>query len=137
MSFPSCPCEPNLLTNSILGNVKRYLGFEFDDDSFDEECLASIGTSLFILRQRGLAIPKGFSVTSLEQTWDDLLGPDNELEGLRSYVMKKAKLDVDPPTNSFTIQAIEKQIEELEFRIASQVDPAYNYSEEGGTTDER
>lgn len=136
MAFPDCSCDPALLTNSILGNVKRYLGFDFEDESYDEECLASIGTSLFILRDRGMQVPEGFEVTSLAQTWEDLLGPNNELEGVRSYVMKRARLDIDPPSNSFTIQAIEKQIAELEFRISVKTDtPRYSILE-GGATNE-
>ena len=50
--------------------------------------------------------------------WNDYIGSSLiNLEGVKNYIYLKTKLVFDPPTNSTTIQAINDNLKELEWRM--------------------
>lgn len=112
--------------DSILTSIKRLLGLAANDTNFDEELVMHINSVLFTLTQLGVGPTTGFSILNEEETWDDYLGLDlpPETEAIKLYIYLKVRLSFDPPSSSFVLESIQRQISELEFRINVQVDVA-------------
>ena len=103
---------------SILDDIKKLLGLDTEDTSFDTDIKIHINTSILSLSQMGIGPSNGFIVTSKEDIWDDFLGSNTiNLESVKSYIYLKTKLIFDTPSNSTTIDAFNKNISELEFRM--------------------
>ena len=104
--------------DSILDTIKKMLGIDPEDTGFDTDIKVHINTTMLSLSQMGIGPPNGFIVTSKDNVWDDFIGDSTiNLEGVKSYVYLKTKLIFDPPPNSITIEAFNKSISELEFRM--------------------
>lgn len=104
---------------SILLTVKRLLGIHADDESFDINVVIYINTALSSLCQLGFGPTDGFIVTSENDTWSDIIGDVKDAEFVKTYVVLKTKLLFDPPTSSAAIEAINRTISELEWRITN------------------
>ena len=103
---------------SILDTIKQLLGIPTDDDSFDIDIKTHINTSTMILAQIAIGPKNGFTVTSKDQLWTDYIDRSTiNLEGVKQYIYLKTKIIFDPPTNSTTIDAINKSLSELEWRM--------------------
>ena len=103
---------------SILDTIKQLLGIPTDDDSFDTDVKVNINAAIFALSQIGVGPSNGYIVTSNTQMWNDYIGVSLiNLEGVKNYIYLKTKLIFDPPTNSTTIQAINDNLKELEWRM--------------------
>lgn len=102
---------------SILTSVKKNLGYEEDDTSFDPDILMHINTVLSILNQIGVGPESGFLIEDKVATWVDLLGPDPRFNFVQSYVYLRVRLLFDPPVTSFAIKSNEDIAKELEVRI--------------------
>lgn len=104
--------------DSILTTVKKLLGIDEEDVSFDTDIIVSINTAIPFLSQMGIGPPNGFIVTSKDQKWTDYISDHTiNLEGVKSYLYLKTKLIFDPPTNSTVIQSIDNSLRELEWRM--------------------
>lgn len=104
--------------DSILDTIKKLLGIDPEDISFDPDIKVHINTTMLSLSQMGIGPPNGFIVTSKDNIWNDFIGSSTiNLEGVKSYIYLKTKLIFDPPQNSITIEAFNKSISELEFRM--------------------
>lgn len=119
--------------DSILTSIKRLLGITEECKDFDDELVSHINSALAILTQLGVGSEKGFSITGDTETWNDFMENDARLGFAKSYVHLKVRLLFDPPASSAHVEAINRTLGELEFRITVQVD--YNKSEkkEGNT----
>ena len=102
---------------SILTTVKKMLGLDSDYEAFDVDIIIGINSALMTLTQVGVGPKRGFIVQDATDTWEDFLGDREDLEAIKTYVYLKTKLIFDPPTNSFTIDAMERQAEEYLWRI--------------------
>lgn len=98
------------------------LGIESEDTHFDNELILHINTALAVLTQLGVGSKKGFEITSAADIWDTFMGSDPRLGMVKSYVHKKVQILFDPPASSAHIEAINRTLGELEFRILSQAD---------------
>lgn len=76
-----------------------------------------INTAFSTLNQIGIGPDAGFMIEDASATWDQFLGDDPRLNSVKTYVYLKVRLIFDPPATSFVINAIEKQIEEIEWRL--------------------
>ena len=104
--------------DSIVNNVKKLLGIDSEDDSFDVDVITMINSTIPTLAQMGIGPPNGFIVTSIENKWTDwITTPTINLEGVKTYLYLKIKLMFDPPTNSTVIDAFNKSLSELEWRM--------------------
>lgn len=104
--------------DSILNTVKKALGVEEDYDGFDTNIILEINSALSNLQQLGVGPSDGFVVVDENETWTQLLGPYSiTFEQAKIYILDKVRLGFDPPTNSFLVDAIQKQIQELEWRL--------------------
>lgn len=122
---------------SILTSVKKVLGIPSDYDHFDCDILLHLNTVMSILNQLGVGPEKGFIVEDDSTLWSDLFDGDidtNKMMYVKSYVCLRVRLLFDPPTSSGAIDAMERQMRELEWRITVTRDPRDD-SEEGTVDD--
>ena len=102
---------------SILTSVKKMLGITEDYEHFDPELIMHINSVINVLAQLGVGPEEGYSISSKADEWAKLIGDTKLLELVKSYVYLKEKLLFDPPLASSTIEACNRQIDELEYRI--------------------
>lgn len=107
---------------SILLSIKKRLGIGEDYEHFDDDVIMDINSAFTFLNQLGIGPKYGFSITGEDEEWLDFTKDIGKLEFIKTYVYLKVKLMFDPPQNSFTIDAINNQIKELEWRILVQND---------------
>lgn len=110
-----------MLTNSILLTVKKMLGIAEEYHAFDLDIIININSVFLTLNQLGVGPIEPFQIIDEMETWDDFQG-ETPMPGLQTYVYLKVRLVFDPPTNSFLVENIRKQIEELEWRMNIQVE---------------
>lgn len=103
--------------DSILNSIKKLLGIEDTDTSFDSEIIIYINSVFVKLKQLGVGPTTGFSITDKEAKWDDYLGPDEKVGDIQTYVYMKVRLIFDPPATSFAVEAMERMATESEWRI--------------------
>lgn len=123
--------------DSILTSVKKVLGIPSDYDHFDRDILLHLNTVMSILNQLGVGPEEGFIVEDDSTLWSDLFDGDidtNKMMYVKSYVCLRVRLLFDPPTSSGAIDAMERQMRELEWRITVTRDPRDD-SEEGTVDD--
>ena len=118
---------------SILTSVKKALGITEDYIQFDPELIMFINMAFSVLTQLGVGPASGYMITSESETWSDFLGTtaplDTQLEMVKTYVYLKVRLVFDPPTGS-VLDAFNRQISELEWRLNVAVDPGDKTLEE-------
>lgn len=122
--------------DSILLSTKKALGIEPSMVHFDLDIIMCINSALNVLTQLGVGPVKGFSVSSQDETWDQLTGGDPRLNMVKSYVALKTKMVFDPPSGNAVIESYKEQIKEYECRLNYQVDPEYTFDEEVETDDD-
>lgn len=103
--------------DSILTSVKKMLGITEEYDHFDSDIMMHINTVLMTLKQLGIGPEEGFIVDSVGDNWDDFLPKGKMLEAVKSYMYMKVKLLFDPPTSSIVMDAMNRAIAELEWRL--------------------
>ena len=114
------------MKESILDSVKLSLGIPVEYEHFDQQIMLHLNTVMAILPQLGVGPEEGFFVQDDSTTWGDLIG-DTELAYkllyVKSYVCLRVRLLFDPPSSSGAIDAMERQMRELEWRITVTKDP--------------
>jgi len=108
--------------DSILASIRKVAGLAIDDTNFDPDIIFAINSAFMSLSQLGIGPKEGFLITDDQAKWSDLIGNRKDLEGVKLYVQSKVRLAFDPPTNSFLVDAIERQIKELEWRLNVQAE---------------
>lgn len=111
------------MDESILTSIKKLLGIEEDYTIFDTDIIIHINSVFSILHQLGLGPKGGFVISDDTTNWSDYIGDNNNLFMVKTYVYLKVKLVFDPPTSAGAIEAIEREIKELEWRLNVAVDP--------------
>lgn len=110
---------------SILDSMKKVLGLEPEYTAFDVDIIMHINTTFSKLQQLGIGPDNGFQIRDKTETWDQYLGADNPaLNNVKSFMYLSVRLYFDPPGTSYAIQAMERQIEELAWRINAQREEA-------------
>lgn len=105
---------------SILKTVKRMLGLDPEDETFDVDILVLINAAFMSLQQLGVGPAEGFSVTSANELWSDFMADDRLYQGVREYIYLKVRLVFDPPSSSSVADALKKNLDELEWRLIVQ-----------------
>jgi hypothetical protein len=104
------------VAQSILNSVKKMVGLPETDTSFDLDILTHINSVFSTLNQLGVGPVEGFEILDDSATWETYL-TDVRLSFVKTYVFLRVRLLFDPPANSFTIESMNNQIRELEWRI--------------------
>ena len=103
--------------NSILTSIKKMLGIDEEYDCFDTDIILHINSVFMILTQMGVGPSEGFTISDKTTTCDEFLQDTKKLESVRSYVYLKVKLLFDPPLSSAVMDATNRLISELEWRL--------------------
>ncbi len=105
------------MENSILNSTKKVLGVGPDYTAFDLEILTHINSAFSAMNQFGVGPITGFVIEDAQALWTELNLPKNQLSMVRTYIYLKARALFDPPTTSYLIEAMNKQIQEHEWRL--------------------
>lgn len=116
--IPTPPPDPN----SILGNIKKMLGVDVNDDAFDVDIMIHINSVFMSLNQLGVGPENVFSISGYAEVWTDFLADTTKVSAIKSYIYQKARLLFDPPTSSTLLDAITRQITEFEWRLNVQAE---------------
>lgn len=100
---------------SILTSVKKLLGIQEDYDYFDTDILVNINMVLPVLKQIG--VDTNVNSVTEETTWEELSSSTEIVNLLRVYVALRIRMVFDPPTNSSLLDAMQKKVDELEWRL--------------------
>lgn len=106
------------MVDSILTSTKKILGIQESDVSFDPDITTHINSTLVMVNQLGLGPNPMVFVVDKDQTWSALALTPNQLNLCRSYVYLRVRMLFDPPSTSFVIDAVNKQITEHEHRLS-------------------
>lgn len=130
------------MNESILLTIKKMLGLTEEYEHFDQDIMVHINSAIMTLNQLGVGSSDIFSVTSKDNTWSELfnesstdavptivrmvsrIGNNNQknIGMIQQYVYLKVKLSFDPPQNSFLVEAINKTLSEIEWRLNNMYD---------------
>ena len=109
---------------SILMTIRKLVCGDPYADHFDTDLLVHINACFSILNQLGVGPENGFVVTDETQSWSSYSDNDRVLNMVKTYVTLKVKKIFDPPLTSSVLEAMDKEIKELEWRLNVAVDPA-------------
>lgn len=99
----------------VLETVRKILGGDMIDHHFDPEIIIHINTTIATLDQLGVTFTK--RIVDEDTTWTELVPDTQPIEWIKTYIPCKVKMIFDPPTGSSAMSALEKVIDECEFRI--------------------
>lgn len=105
------------MTDSILESTKKNLGIDADYTVFDPDITLHINSVFSTLTQLGIGPVEGFEIEDDTATWSDFLDNDPRLNSVKTYVYLRVRLMFDPPNNGFLVDNMQKQIDELTWRI--------------------
>ena len=103
--------------DSILDSVKRVVGVEQDDASFDVDILMHINSVFATLNQLGIGPLGGFFIEDSAAVWSNYLSDDPIFNSVKTYMGLRVRMLFDPPATSFVIESMNKQIQEFEWRL--------------------
>lgn len=105
--------------DSILQSIKKMLNVHEDDHSFDTDIIILINSTFVILNQIGVGPVNGFMITDATKTWNEFIpdADDISINSVKTYVYLKVRQVFDPPTSSSVMEAINKNVNELEWRL--------------------
>jgi len=107
------------MNNSILDDIKKLLGIPSDYDAFNTDLVMHINTVFQNLYEMGFG-DTAFSIDDSSSTWNQFFGYTGlSINSARTYVYLKVKQLFDPPQTSALIEAMNSNIQELEWRLYS------------------
>lgn len=113
---------------SILNSIKVLLGIEPEYTHFDKSIIEHINAAFMTLNQLGVGPEDPVVIVNNLDTWVNKFGEIKHIEGIKTYTYLKVQLFFDPPSSSFVLEAKQRQIAELEFRLTMQE----NYNKKEG-----
>lgn len=110
------------MDESILITIKKMLGLGEDYTPFDEDLVGHINSAIMAAHQLGIG-QNDFLITGSDETWTDWLGTRPEkFPAIRHYIYMRTKISWDPPANSFAVSSLQKQIDEMTWRLNVQAE---------------
>lgn len=107
---------------SILTSIKSLLGITAEYKHFDNQVMVYINDAFMTLNHLGVGPDKPVRIESEMETWGGIFGEETNVEMIKTYVGLKVRTLFDPPTTSFVLDAMNRQITELEWRLNSMAD---------------
>ena len=111
------------MQDSILMTIRKLVCGNPYADHFDTDLLVHINACFSVLNQLGVGPEKGFVVTDETQNWDDYTADSTVLNLVKTYITLKVRLIFDPPLTNSVLEAMNKEISQLEWRLNVAVDP--------------
>lgn len=109
------------MNGSILDSIKKNLGIVPEYTAFDDQIILDINAAFSTLHQLGFGPDEGFEITGVDEFWSDII-EEPRFNFVKSYVCMKVRVMFDPPTSSYALDALNKQIAEYEWRIKSEIE---------------
>lgn len=109
------------INGSILDSIKKNLGIVPEYTAFDDQIILDINAAFSTLHQLGFGPDEGFEITGIDEFWSDIIEKP-QFNFVKSYVCMKVRVMFDPPTSSYALDALNKQIAEYEWRIKSEIE---------------
>lgn len=107
-----------ILQDSILSSIRKLLGPTEDYTYFDPDIAIHINSAINRLYQLGLDSAYDFRIEDGSETWDDLFDQnDSVIDMVKSWIYMQVKMKFDPPTSSIAAEALNKEIDKLEWCI--------------------
>lgn len=103
--------------DSILDSVKKTLGLDSSDTSFDLDVTMFINGAFGSLHQVGVGSDTGFIISDNSTLWSQYVADFTYLALVKLYIYMAVRLAFDPPATSFGIDAVKNQIDQLIWRI--------------------
>ena len=116
------------MQDSILMTIRKLVCGDPYADHFDTDLLVHINACFSILNQLGVGPENGFVVTDETQSWSSYIADNYILNMVKTYVTLKVKKVFDPPLTSSVLEAMDKEISQLEWRLNVAVDPVRSTS---------
>lgn len=120
------------VTESILESTKAAMGIVPEYDSFNNQLIMLINSAFSTLSQLGIGPDDGFAIEDSSTTWDEFLNGKRILNFVIQYVHIYVRLGFDPPQNSFAVQSMKQQLDELTWRINVQAEKMNSTSSAAG-----
>ena len=116
---------------SVLLSIKNALGITPDQHPFDDQLIMHINTCFGTLHQLGIGPATPFTISGESEQWTDFIQQVN-VEMVRTYVYLQTKLYFDAPNVSTLQDAMNRQIQELvwRLRVAGDEDHVNKFGEE-------
>ena len=111
------------MQDSILMTIRKLVCGNPYADHFDTDLLVHINACFSILNQLGVGPENGFVVTDETQSWSSYIADNYILNMVKTYVTLKVKKIFDPPLTSSVLEAMDKEISQLEWRLNVAVEP--------------
>lgn len=108
---------------SILNSIKMLLGIAEDYTQFDDDIIIHINSVFSILTQYGVGPDEGFAITDSSTKWSDYTSDDAKLAMVKTYIYLRVKQMFDPALGGTVAETIQRQIDELEWRLYIAKDP--------------
>ena len=112
------------MQDSILMTIRKLVCGNPYADHFDTDLLVHINACFSVLNQLGIGPENGFVVTDETQSWSSYIADNYILNMVKTYVTLKVKKIFDPPLTSSVLEAMNKEISQLEWRLNVAVDPS-------------
>lgn len=101
--------------SSILNDVKKMLNLDSDYHEFDLDVITHINGSFAKLSQIG--VRDNFSIEDETTQWTEYLPDGDALSLVKQYLYASVRMTFDPPQTSYILSAIEKLVEQYEWRL--------------------
>lgn len=101
---------------SILNDVKHMLGHLPEDHAFDSDIMILINGVFGTLTQLGVGPAIGFQIMNDQNQWEEFT-TDPRLNAVKSYIFLCVKMQFNPPDTGFVLASMERQKEEMEYRL--------------------
>ena len=103
--------------DSVLDSVKKMLGVDLVDDSFDMELIIFINDVFSKLNQSAVGPTTTYVIDDRLDKWTDFLLDRADLNMVRTYMYLQVRITFDPPTNPSLLENMMKRIQEYEWRL--------------------
>lgn len=102
--------------DSILNSVKKLIGIDKDDDSFDTDLIMCINSVFVTTQQIGVGNDDNFQISGAMEEWSDLPINQSAIGMVKTYVAHRVQQMFDPPSGAAK-DALERIIAEEEYRL--------------------
>lgn len=113
------------MAESILDSIKSACDVVADDTSFDGKLIMYTNAMFSVVKDLGIGPAGGYSIVDNTATWEafaatdpQLAGDEDLLNSIKVYIGLRVRTLFDPPTLSFVIEAMARQVDEFTSRIS-------------------
>lgn len=118
---------------SILADIKKLLGIPNEVTHFDRDIVIFINAAFAALFQLGVGPNEhAYKIAGAENTWDEFIGTEENIENVKTYIYMSVKLAFDPPSTGPAMQSLKDLLKETEWRLNVACDKEAYILEKGG-----